>query len=75
MESKAAVDGKSAECLLVFLTMAMVRGAMLSMVIVRMMLTTGVVMMKMLIRKEISRKYVQFYIMIMLSMIKRQTPW
>ena len=81
MESKAAVDGKSAECLLVFLTIVRVRGVMLTMVMLRMMLTmmmtltTGVVMMKMLIRKEISRKYVQFYIMIMLSMIKRQAPW
>ena len=41
MESKAAVDGKSAECLLVFLTMVMVRGVMLTMVVI---LTTGVVM-------------------------------
>ena len=31
MKSKAAVDGKSAECLLVFLTMVVVRGVMLTM--------------------------------------------
>ena len=39
MESKAAVDGKSAECLFVFLTMVMVRGVMLTMMITRMTLT------------------------------------
>ena len=63
------------------LTMVMVRGVMLTMVMVRMMLTmmmtltTGVVMMKMLVRKEVLRNCVQFYIMILSSMIKRQPPW